>query len=195
MSNQPWDMDDADETPFAIVRSVPIPIRFEIRDGTDEQDTLTLVSFYGVRRLARRRVTPEGLSEIRECSAWAERVPIVGFGRYEPSCGALVLDLRAEATEQFGWIDSDEAQVWLGYRLRPPRRQKFAGDLDRETRDLFGALLQGSPRAAIGKLFEEARREADWRHEARQRSGGHPPGRDIAEGVQRSRIQRKGGDA
>ena len=109
--------------------------------------------------------------------------------------GALLLDLRAEATEQIGWIDSDEAQVWLGNRYRPPRRQKFAGDLDRETRDLFGSLLQGSPRVAVARLFEEARREADWMHEARKRSGGHPPGRDIAEGLQRSRIQWKGGDA
>ena len=84
-------------------------------------------------------------------------------------------------------------QPWLGNRYRPPRRQKYAGDLDRETRDLFGALLQGSPRVAIARLLQEARHEANWMHEARQRSGGLPLGRDIAEGAQRSRIQRKGG--
>jgi len=195
MSDQPWTENDAEETPIAVVRSAPVRIRFEVRNPADEPDTSRLESFYGARRLARRRVTPENLKEIRECSAWSERVPIVGFGWYVKPGGALLLDLRAEATEQIGWIDSDEGQVWLGNRYRRPRRQKFAGDLDRETRDLFGALLQGSPRVAVARLFEEARREADWMHEARKRSGGHPPGRDIAEGLQRSRIQWKGGDA
>ena len=193
MTDQPWKENDAEETPIAVVRSAPIPIRFEVRNPSDEPDTLRLVSFYGDRRLARRRVTPESLSEIRECSAWSERVRIVGIGWYVAPGGALLLDLRAEATERIGWIDSDEAQVWLGNRYRPPRRQKYAGDLDRETRDLFGALLQGSPRVAIARLFQEARQEADWMHEARLRSGGHPPGRDIAEGVWKSRIRRGGG--
>ena len=195
MSDQPWKENDAEETPIAVVRSAPIRIRFAVRDCAGEQGMLVLHSFYGDRRLARRRVTPESLKEIRACSAWSERVPLVGYGCYEPSGGALVLELLAEATQPIGWIDSDEGLVWLGHRYRPPRRQKFRADLDRETRDLFGKLLQGSPRAAIARLFEEARREADWMHEARLKSGGHPPGRDIAEGVQRSRIQWKGGDA
>ena len=115
----------------------------------------------------------------------------MGLARYAEGSDTLLLSLRAEAASRFGPFDSDEAYIWLGYRYRLRGRQEFPGDLDRETRDLFGSLLQGRPDAAIGRLFEESRREADWRHEARVRSGGHPPGRDVAAGLRKNRIRKE----
>ena len=75
MSDQPWEEHDAEDTPIVIVRSVPIPIRFEVRNRADEPDTLRLQSFYGARRLARRRVTPERNSERQVASPAAANEP------------------------------------------------------------------------------------------------------------------------
>ena len=199
MSDQPWNQSDEWEesddmaVPIALVRSRRIRLRFDVRQLQNADGASKLVTYFRDRRLAQRRVTPEELQEIRGSTAWSEPVPLVGLARYAEGGDTLLLSLRAEAASRFGPFDSDEAYIWLGYRYRPRGRQVFPGDLDRETRDLFGSLLQGRPDAAIGRLFEESRREADWRYEARMRSGGHPPGRDIAEGLQRSRI-RKGGN-
>ena len=194
MDKQPWeDPDEAEDTdyPIAIVRSPPIWIRFQMRGPADDAGTRKLVTYFRDRRLAQRRVTPEELQEISGSTAWSEPVPLVGLARYAEGGDTLLLSLRAEAASRFGPFDSDEAYIWLGYRYRPRGRQVFPGDLDRETRDLFGSLLQGRPDAAIGRLFEESRREANRRYEARVRSGGHPPGQDIAEGLRKNRIRKE----
>lgn len=200
MSNQPWEEPDEQEEPeeqdypIAIVRSRPIRIRFEVRGPEDDADRKRLVTFYRDRRLAQRPVTQEELQEISGSTAWSEPVPLVGLARYAEGSDTLLLSLRAEAASRFGPFDSDEAYIWLGYRYRPRGRQVFPGDLDRETRDLFGSLLQGRPDAAIAKLFEDARRDASWRDAYRREHDGHEPGRDIAEGVWSNRIRQPGGD-
>ena len=191
MSDQPWEEHEETDYPIAIMRSPPIWIRFQMRGPADDAGARQLVTYFRDRRLAQRRVTPEEFKEIRDSTAWSEPVPLVGLARYAEGGDTLLLSLRAEAASRFGPFDSDEAYIWLGYRYRARERQGFPGDLDRETRDLFGSLLQGRPDAAIGRLFEESRREANWRHEARLRSGGHPPGRDIAEGVWSNRIRKE----
>ena len=197
MDKQPWEEpDQAEETdyPIAIVRSPPIWTRFQMRGPADDAGTRKLVTYFRDRRLAQRRVTPEELKEIRDSTAWSEPVPLVGLARYAEGGDTLLLSLRAEAASRFGPFDSDEAYIWLGYRYRPRGRQVFPGDLDRETRDLFGSLLQGRPDAAIAKLFEDARRDASWRDAYRREHDGHEPGRDIAEGVWSNRIRQPGGD-
>ena len=195
MSNMPWldpdEPEDAD-VPIAIVRSRPIRLRFVTRGPVDtEGSTSQLMTFFGDRRLARRRVTREEWTEIRSSIAWSEPVPIVGLARYADGDDTLLMSLSAETAVRFGPFDSDEGDIWLGYRFRPSERHAFPGDLDREARDLFGSLLQGHPDAAIGELFDGARREADWRHEFRRRNGGHEPGRDIAEGFWSNRIRKE----
>ena len=194
MSDQPWEEHEETDYPIAIMRSPPIWIRFQLRGPADDAGARQLVTYFRDRRLAQRRVTPEEFKEIRDSTAWSEPVPLVGLARYAEGGDTLLLSLRAETATRVGPFDSDEAYVWLGYRYRARERQGFPGDLDRETRDLFGSLLQGRPDAAIGRLFEESRREATWRYEARVRSGGHPPGRDISEGLGSNRIRQNGGD-
>ena len=191
MSDQPWEEHEETDYPIAIMRSPPIWIRFQMRGPAGDAGTRKLVTYFRDRRLAQRPVTPEELKEIRYLTAWSEPVPLVGLARYAEGGDTLLLSLRAETASRWGPFDSDEAYVWLGYRYRPVEDQEFPGDLDRETRDLFGSLLQGRPDAAIGRLFEESRREADWRNEARLKSGGHPPGQDIAEGLRKNRIRKE----
>jgi hypothetical protein len=195
MTDMPWlDPDESEEAdfPIAIVRSRPIRLRFVTRGPVDtEGNTSQLVTFFRDRRLARRSVTREEWKEIRSSTAWREPVPIVGLARYANGEDTLLMSLGAETAMRFGPFDSDEGDIWLGYRFRPSDRQAFPGDLDREARDLFGSLLQGHPDAAIGKLFDEARREADWRHDYRMAHDGHEPGRDIAEAVWSNRIRKE----
>ena len=190
MDEQPWEEHEETDYPIAIMRSPPIWLRFQMRGPAGDTGTRKLVTYFRDRRLAQRPVTPEQLKDIRDSTAWSEPVPLVGLARYAEGGDTLLLSLRAETASRWGPFDSDEAYVWLGYRYRPVEDQEFPGDLDRETRDLFGSLLQGRPDAAIGRLFEESRREANWRHEARLRTG-HPPGRDIAEGVWSNRIRKE----
>ena len=199
MSDQPWEESEELEEeeagfPIAIVRSPPIWIRFQVRGPADDAGTRKLVTYFRDRRLAQRPVTPDELKEIHDSTARSEPVPIVGLARYSPGGDTLLLSLRAETAARMGPFDSDEAYVWLGYRYRARERQVFPGDLDRETRDLFGSLLQGRPDAAIGRLFDDARRDASWRDAYRREHDGHEPGRDIAEGVWRNRVRQQGGD-
>ena len=199
MSKQPWEESEELEEeeagfPIAIVRSPPIWIRFQVRGQADDAGTRKLVTYFRDRRLAQRPVTPDELKEIHDSTARSEPVPVVGLARYSPGGDTLLLSLRAETAARMGPFDSDEAYVWLGYRYRARERQAFPGDLDREARDLFGSLLQGRPDAAIAKLFDDARKDATWRHEYRREHDGHEPGRDIAEGLWRNRIRQPGGD-
>jgi hypothetical protein len=115
----------------------------------------------------------------------------VGLARYANGNDTLLMSLSAETAMRYGPFDSEEGDIWLGYRFRPMDRQAFPGDLDREARDLFGSLLQGHPDAAIGKLFDGARREANWLHEYRLKHDGHEPGKDITEGLWNNRIRKE----
>ena len=194
MSDMPWlDPDESEDAdfPIAIVRSRPIRLRFVTRGPGNSEGPGQLVTYFRDRRLARRRVTREEWTEIRSSTAWSEPVPIVGLARCTDEDDTLLMSLSAETARRFGPFDSEEDDIWLGYRFRPTDRQAFPGDLDREARDLFGSILQGHPDAAIGKLFDEARRQADWRHEYRLKNEGHEPGRDIAEGVWTNRIRKE----
>jgi hypothetical protein len=197
---QPWEEPDGPEKPITVVRSVPVPIRFEVRTAKEEPRAIGLVSFYGKRRIAMASVTPDRLQELTSSPIWSQPVTLEAVGSYEPESGALVLSLYADVSERLGWVESEEQQIWIGCRYRGKGWQRFPGQLERETRDFFLTLLQGNPRIAIGHLLEEARQESVRRHKARQRSGGHPPAGDIAEGVRPRWPSRKpwgnqGGDS
>ena len=196
MSNQPWEepeeQEEPEETdyPIVLMRSKPIRIRFAHQTCKDDASWVRLTSFFGDRHLATTMATRDELRAIRDSNAWSSPVPILGIARYASDSDTLLLMVKAEACERIGPFDAEEVELRLGLRFRAAHRQRFPGDLEREARDFFWAVLQGRPQAAITRLFDEARREANRRHEARLRSGGHPPARDIAEGFRRSRIQR-----
>lgn len=188
---EPWKEPEGPETAIAIVRSAPIPIRFEVRTTKDDPDAIGLVAFFGERRLAMRPVTPARLEAILASPAWHRPLVVTALGSYEPETGALVLALFAEVTERWGWIESEEMQIPLGCRYRGRQAQAYPGELERETRDFFLSLLQGNPRRAVGRLLHDARRESVRRHEHRLRNDGHPPARDIAEGLGKNRIRKE----
>ena len=188
---EPWKEPERPEAAIAVVRSAPIPIRFEVRTTEDDPDAIGLVAFFGERRLAMHPVTPDRLDAIQASPAWQRPLSVRALGSYEPNSGALVLCMYAEVTERWGWIESEEMRIPLGCRYRGREAQAYPGELERETRDFFLSLLQGNPRRAVGQLLEDARREALHRERARLRNGGHEPGRDIAEGFGRNRIRGK----
>jgi len=199
MSDRPWEEREwfeereGTEASIAIVRSAPIRLRMTRESLGNRTGCQRLTWYLRDRRIATRDLEGEEIRLFTDSTLWREPVELVGLARYGLG-GRLLLMLLAEARHRHGPFDSEVLEYNLGYRYRAPERQRFPGDLERETRDFFGSLLQGPPTSAISKLFEEARKQADWRHQFRLENDGHEPGRDIAEGVWRNRIRQKGGD-
>jgi hypothetical protein len=135
----------------------------------------------------------EQYRDLLRTNAAKEPVRITGLARHAAPGGALLLMIMLAAREDLGLFESEPLEFNLGVRHRREDQLQFPGKLEREARDFFGSILQGHPNSAINRLFEAARREANHRHEARLRSGGHAPGRDIADGLQRNRIRGRGG--
>lgn len=201
MSDNPWSEPEEAERPIAIVRSAPVRLRFEIRPVPDETDIVRLVTFFRDRRLATRVMPRERAETIRTWNGSGEPIALVGIGTYEPPRDVFVLYLGAEMSQRVGWHESGTVGVALGSRFRAPEDQLFPGDLERETRDLFGSLLQGSPYAAIARVFEAATQQSIAMHPLWERcrkaaiEDGLPPtaykpGRDIYDGLSTRRWKK-----
>ena len=194
MNDHSWSEPEEPERPIEIVRSEPVRIRFDIRPVPDEEETVRLVTWLRDRRIATRAVARLRGETMRDWNRSGGPVALVGIGTYETTRDLFVLYLGAELTQTVGWHESGMVEVFLGTRFRAPEDQLFPGDLARETRDLFGSLLQGSPSAAIARVLEDAREQSVAMHPIWERcrqqavEDGLPPtaykpGSDIAEGL------------
>ena len=194
MDDHGWSELEGPERPIAVVRSEPVRLRFERRYDRDLPDAHGLVTLYRDRRIAMAPVTPDRLRALGGMAGLRAPVRLVGMGGYLDGDDVLALAIYAEVTERYGWHESEEDEVFLGTRFRGRARWRFPGDLERETRDLFLALLQGPPHAAIEELCEAATKESVAMHPIWERcrrqavEDGLPPtaykpGSDIAEGL------------
>ena len=193
MTHRHGNAQDEPEMPIVLLRSAPLRLTFRERGRDEASGTVRVATYLRTGLLARTTMDLEQFYVLRRTNAAKEPVCITGLARYSEPGGALLLMIMLEAREDLGLFESEPLEFNLGVRHRREDQLLFPGNLEREARDFFGSILQGSPNAAIERLFEAARQEASFRHEARIRSGGHPPGRDIAEGLQRNRIRGAGG--
>ena len=177
------------ERPIVLMRSAPVELHFWNQGQDEASGRVRIATYLRTGLLARTTMDAEQFYVLRRSNAAREPVRITGLACYSGPGEALLLMLQVEAREDLWLFESEPLEFKLGVRHRTEDQLQFPGNLEREARDFFGSILQGRPDAAIERLFEAARREAVLRHEARLQSGGHEPGRDIAETVWSNRIR------